>query len=478
MVDQLLAFSRLDAPAESSAKITSLSQLLPVLVQSFEPLAQKQQITFEYKAAVDKLWVAVETEVLEKVILNLLSNAFKYTPNGGQVSCELSLSDAGQITFSVSDSGIGIDPQYHQQVFERFGRLTPLHHEDVPGAGIGLALVKSLLDACGGQISLQSEAGKGAIFTVSFSRFEPDDNVEQLMDEALHISSDLTLELDGLEVVEQTAQIVDVIDEHRPTLLVIEDNTDMRNYICESLNDSYQCLSAVNGSAGLARAQADIPDLIISDIMMPELDGYSLSKALKEDDKTSHIPVILLTALSDKDSRKKGWQQQADDYLTKPFDVEELKLRIDNLLTLRNMLKQRFGEALFVEQPKVAITELAKGQGLSAKDQTFLDKLENVMAEHYHDHELSVGVLGSHVAMAERQLRRKLKALLNHAPSEYIRVYRLKKAAEKMVAGEQIQLAALNAGFASYSTFIASFKARYGMSPRDYLQQTQAQDNQ
>ncbi|MCJ8267948.1 MAG: response regulator [Psychrosphaera sp.] len=501
MVDQLLAFAKVEAPQGHKVHATCLNQLMPILSQSFEPLAEQKNIEFGFWQPPEALWVAIESENMEKIVLNLLSNALKYTPDGGRVFCELTLNTQRKVQTTIEDSAIGIAPEHHEQVFERFGRLTPLHQEDVPGAGIGLALVKSLVDAADGQISLQSEAGKGAVFCVCLNRYLPDDEEqagEALVVEGLVVNespqrtgtstSTVNLELASLQVPPEVKtqsvvdlQIDDRFDESRVVILIIEDNADMRQYIADSLGDRYQCLTACNGKEGVDVAREAIPDLIISDIMMPELDGYSLTKMLKEDDKTSHIPIILLTALSDTNSRKKGWQQQADDYLTKPFDVEELHLRVDNLLLLRNMLKQRFAQTLYIDSTNpdktgksgtADISELPKApQGMSEKDKTFLDKLETVMERQYHDPDLSVVTLGSEVAMAERQLRRKLKALLNHGPAEYIRAFRLKKAAEKIIAGEQIQMAALDAGFSSYSTFIASFKARYGMSPSEYVNQ-------
>ncbi len=493
MVDQLLAFAKVEAPQGHKVHTTCLNQLMPILSQSFEPLAEQKNIEFGFWQPPEALWVDIESEIMEKIVLNLLSNALKYTPDGGRVFCELTLNTQGKVQITVEDSGIGIAPEHHEQVFERFGRLTPLHQEDVPGAGIGLALVKSLVDAASGQITLQSEAGKGAVFCVCLNRYLPDDEelvgeepiVEALMDKQSQqrtSSSTVNLELESLQVspdVESQSTQNLQIDENQVVILIIEDNTDMRQYIADTLDERYQCLTASNGKEGVDVAREAIPDLIISDIMMPELDGYSLTKMLKEDDKTCHIPIILLTALSDTNSRKKGWQQQADDYLTKPFDVEELHLRVDNLLLLRNMLKQRFAQTLYIDSNnpdkagksgKADISELPKApKGMSDKDKAFLDKLEAIMEQQYHDPDLSVVTLGSEVAMAERQLRRKLKALLNHGPAEYIRAFRLKKAAEKIIAGEQIQMAALDAGFSSYSTFIASFKARYGMSPSEYV---------
>jgi CheY-like chemotaxis protein len=246
----------------------------------------------------------------------------------------------------------------------------------------------------------------------------------------------------------------------RPSILVVEDNLDMQTYLHNLLNVDYECLVTGNGRDGLEVALEQVPDLIVSDVMMPEMDGYELTQTLKEDQRTSHIPIIMLTARSDKESRLKGLREHADDYLTKPFDDEELLLRIANQLAARDIIKARFSGRIYLDEPLA--TEL------NQRERDFLERFEDLLKQGHADPDLDIGAMASRMAISIRQLQRKLKALTGHSPAEYLRAYRLKRAAELLGGGGQIVQIALDVGFSSQAYFGTCFKAQFGLSPKQF----------
>jgi CheY-like chemotaxis protein len=242
------------------------------------------------------------------------------------------------------------------------------------------------------------------------------------------------------------------------SVLVIEDNPDMRDYLGQVLGHAYHLAFASDGDTGLETALRDVPDLVVCDVMLPGKDGYEICHALKTDDRTSHIPVILLTALEGREERLKGLAEKADDYLTKPFDEAELTQRIANLLALRTLLQRRFARDLRFEAPLA---------DLSQRDQAFLQKLARVAAEHHADAEFDVSGMASSLAAGERNLQRKLKALLGMTPAEYLREYRLQQAMERLRRGERPGDVAFATGFVSQAHFSKCFRAQFGVSPSE-----------
>ena len=248
----------------------------------------------------------------------------------------------------------------------------------------------------------------------------------------------------------------------RRTILIVEDNPDMQNYLHDLLEEDYECMVAGNGKDGLEVAIEQVPDLVVSDVMMPEMDGYELTQILKEDQRTSHIPIIMLTARSDQESRLKGLRERADDYLIKPFNDEELSLRISNQLAARDIIKARFSGRIYLEEP--LSTEL------NERERDFLERFEALLTENYADPDLDIGIMASQMAVSTRQLQRKLKALTGHSPAEYLRAYRLKKAAGLLRKGGQITRVAMDVGFSSQAYFGTCFKAQFGLSPGQFQQ--------
>ncbi len=380
----------------------------------------------------------------------------------------------------VTDTGVGIAADQQLRIFERFERVINEQSEQITGAGIGLALVKEMVETHQGSIEVSSTLGEGAIFTVCLPIIGEVNDAE-----LANNSNDEIIAMELMNLSELNAQHADQnvcltpIEGNQTSVLVIEDNRDMRDYIVDALSDTYSCLAANNGLHGLAIAKEEIPDIVICDVMMPEMDGYETTNALRNNEKTCHIPVILLTARSDRESRLMGWYQKADEYITKPFDVEELLIRINNLLSIRAILRKRFSETAFLDcdhKDKNAI-DLTKNDpmavvklGLSNHlDYQILCGINDYLREHCSINDLKVIQIAKHCAMSERQFSRKLKAISDLSPVEYLRRFRLETAAQLLKQGNHVGHVIDCVGFSSQSYFGKCFKAHFGCAIKEYI---------
>lgn len=458
LVDQLLGLSRLSAQKPPTASAQPLMPLVEVLTESFRPLAQEKGLSLIQGESED-IWVNCAPDALEKILMNLLSNAIKYTPAGGRITVDVCSDGQDVAVLSVSDTGIGIPADEHAAVFERFHRIGEIG-ETIPGAGIGLALVKELVESYGGSVGLVSSPGAGTTVSIRLPRHEALEQGTTAKD-SVHVSAAARREVESLVQPGTTLSMAD--HDHgddRRCVLIVEDNPDMQNYLHDLLDQDYECLVAGNGQDGLEVALEQVPDLVVTDVMMPEMDGYELTQTLKEDQRTSHIPIIMLTARSDQESRLKGLRERADDYLIKPFDDEELLLRISNQLAARDIIKARFSGRIYLEEP--LSTEL------NERERKFLQRFEVLLKQDHSDPNLDIGSMASRMAVSTRQLQRKLKALTGHSPAEYLRAYRLKKAAKLLKKGGQITRVALDVGFSSQAYFGTCFKAQFGLTPGQF----------
>jgi signal transduction histidine kinase/ligand-binding sensor domain-containing protein/DNA-binding response OmpR family regulator len=494
MVDQLLDMARLKDLPSSSKQRKDVVKTCHFLVGSFKPLAQNRDIDLRFDLAgdsnlTDAIHVNMQPDALEKILSNLLTNAFKYSGDNTQITLIVTAKSQALVEVSVKDTGQGISESDQKQIFKRFIRLKN-SAAYVPGAGIGLALVKDLVEQHEGTITVHSVIGQGSTFTVALpisSSSESDSEVN----EAVVISAVEQVnssQREQLIVIGPSENEID--DSDKINILVIEDNQDMRQYIVSCLGERYLCAQAGDGEEGVEMARKNLPDLIISDVMMPKMDGFEVTQTLKNDQATSHIPIILLTARGDSDSRMKGWSQRADEFLEKPFNTTELLARIDNLLAIRRLLQVRFqGEfskleavieknAAQIEAPE-PITEQASEQDqeqdqeqappVNLVHQAFVDQANQVLEKHYGDEAFDVSRFASEMALSSRQLGRKLKALLDMTPAEAMRNFRLKKAAEQLSQGASPSVVSHKVGFGTHSYFTQCFKAKYGCNPSDYL---------
>lgn len=478
LVNQLLNLSKLEAgKMDLQVQAVDLHQFLRVLSSSFDSLAQHQAITFEKTVAVPEGLFWFDPDKLEKVIVNLLSNAFKFTPAGGTVSfaTELEAKAGGaMLHITVSDTGRGIAPDEQKRVFESFYQARQTVENQDGGTGLGLAFAKELVKLHKGVISLQSEVGKGSVFSVripvSREAFDADQVVAPGAGGYMLPSVQPIMPSPDQVVGNQQ-------DAHEPgspgavnreTVLIVEDNPELREYMASLLENDYIIYKAPDGAEALACARKVLPSLIISDLMMPGMDGMELTTRIKSDERTSHIPVILLTAKSGRESRIDGLKTGADDYLTKPFSVEELTVRVANLIELRKKLAGRYRERI-----RVHVTSA----GEMSLDDKFLMKAKEIVEANMEDVLFSVEKLAEEMSLSRTQLLRKLKALTGLAPNDFIRDLRLQKAAEMIrQKADTITQIGYAVGFNDQSYFSKSFKKEFGETPTEYSARVSQKD--
>ena len=467
MVDQLLDIARLDDFKHQNPLPIAVGESCNFLVESFRPLAEVRGITLTFdNRGDDRLSLEMLPDALEKILSNLLSNALKYCDDNQSITLAVWPEGDDKVALSVEDTGHGMTEDELRQIFERFTRLEK-NSRYVQGAGIGLALVKELVTCHHGTIDVKSQPGVGSTFTVVLPRRAVEgERVE--VNQALVMSAVEQVEHDLLPAAAR--DITETVEpgESRGVILVVEDNYDMRRYIVSCLSEAYDCIEAADGQQGIEEAQQSLPDLIISDVMMPNVDGFELTAQLKADDLTSHIPIILLTAFGDAQSRHKGWQQKADEFLEKPFDAVELLLRVDNLLSIRTLLRQRYQREFSIPLNLPPTGGQSKSDGLHPSARKFIDQLEGVLDENATSEAFDISGLVEKMHISHSNLRRKLKSILDLTPSEALRNFRLRKAAELLLDGNPAGTVAHMAGFASHSYFSQCFKAQYDCSPSEY----------
>ncbi len=463
MVDRMVTFSQLDAEARSPRVLYDVNAAVTQVCDGFETVANEQSIQLTIRGT-DPVYVSLTEDSLEQIVTNLVSNALKYTESGGEVTVSVRF-DNPDVVIEVRDTGIGISEDRQTEIFERFHRIESERTSQVPGTGLGLAVVAELVKANGGRIEVVSTPGVGSAFSVNLpgaTSFIPaDSDLKQTFNGRF-------VELERLSIIRSAESSpspeVAPTDDSGSRILVIEDNAEMREYVVGLLSEKYACYSASNGTAGLDLAQECIPDLIVSDVMMAGMDGYEVVHALRDDVRTSHIPIILLTAKSDHQSRIAGWLENVDDYIVKPFDPEELVYRIDSLLSVRELLRKRFGAGLSKEDPEDSpiVTEMRP------KDRDFLQKFEAIVAKHYADHDFRRSTAASLMAVSERQLNRKLSALVDHNFSDYVRKYRLRQSLSLLDEGLQVAQVSERVGFSNANYFSSCFRAEYGQTAKSY----------
>ncbi len=473
MVDQLLYMEKARVEKQVQRKSIHLPKLITHISQSFRDLSEEKGIELHLLQN-DDLWLSMTPDAIEKILLNLLSNAIKYSNSGGRINVSSRRLRDNSCELTITDTGIGIPEDKLTAIFDRYQRVMNEHSEKVTGAGIGLSLVKELVEEHGGTIVVKSEENVGSSFTIKLPTVEaPQRNQERdvtLLDEAISMELESLQESLSATIEQDPNETLKPLDNTLDTVLIIEDNPDMRAYIQETLSEQFHCIMAENGQKGIDYAIEYIPDLIVSDVMMPEKDGFEVTNILKEDERTSHIPIILLTARGDKQSRMTGWKNKADEYLTKPFDEDELQIRVENLLGIRKILQHRFITALFnsPQLPTQLPDETSSARVLAdEKEQAFLQKLNSTLEDIYSDPDLNLKQMASNLAISERQLQRKLKAVVDYTPNEYLRVFRLNKARDLILAGQKITAVAFEVGFKSSNYFSTCFKAHFGTSPSE-----------
>ncbi|PHN06104.1 tetratricopeptide repeat protein [Flavilitoribacter nigricans] len=461
LVNQLLDLARIEGGLMKVEKRDlELASYISNIARAFLPLAESKNIHFQMDIPERDYIAAVDVDKLEKIIYNLLSNAFKFTPEGGKVTIHVAIEGGRLLRLSVSDTGIGIPEADRERIFERFYQVDESSTRAYEGTGIGLALIKELVDMQEGQISVDSQSGKGSTFTVIIPlEMKNGEHQEIAMESVLPELNAIYPEVGSAVSNELTTTDKPPVAD-LPLLLLVEDNADLRNYVSAQLADKFQLLVAVHGRQGLEMAREQVPDVIVTDVMMPEMDGLQLTKKLRSDQRTSHIPILLLTARDDGATKIKGFETGAEQYLVKPFGIDELTARVNSLLSQRDLLRQKFSREVVLQPESVSMND---------HDAEFLQELIGIIEENIENESFTVEYLQREIGMSRMQLHRKLKALVNQSASEFIRSIKLKRAAQILLQpGIQITEAAYQSGFNHLSYFAKCFKEQYGLSPSEY----------
>ncbi len=462
LVNQILDLTKLEAKKmELQLKVDDLDSFLHQLTDSFQPLAHQKKIFFSNSIQLSGREFLFDSDKLEKIITNLLMNSFKFTPQNGVVTLHISdQASEKEIKIVVKDTGIGIPEEDQQHLFSAFYQVREGVDGD-QGTGLGLSLVKELVKLHQGSIQLESTLHKGTIITVSLPIQKSKPASHSLTKSLTPISEPVSSFSESTELPESPLTKDETQSEIK-TILIVEDNIDLQNYLASILSKLYTVVIAKDGAEGLEYAYQQIPDLILSDVMMPKLNGIDMTEKLKLDERTSHIPIILLTAKADLESRLTGLKIGADDYLAKPFIVEELFIRIANLLNLRKILAKKYMTRL----SGMASSKVTSEPSL---DEKFLQKAKAVVERHMSDSLFGVESMAEEMNLSRAQLFRKLKAISGLSPTDFISDIRLLRAAE-MIRGKFDTLAQISysVGFNEQSYFAKRFRKKFGMNPSDY----------
>jgi signal transduction histidine kinase/ligand-binding sensor domain-containing protein/DNA-binding response OmpR family regulator len=471
LIDQLLEVARLEVGSTPlRARRVELGTFVSRLGEAFGPLAQRQSIELVLELPEERVAVWADPAHLERILANLLSNALKFTQGGGTVRVSLR-AEPPVARISVRDDGPGIASADLPHIFDRFYRGSESAARHQPGTGIGLALAWELVALHGGTLEVESEEGSGSTFTATLLLGRDHLAAEQVVDDApledwtprLPLPS---MPVEELPVDEAADSSPERIPEDVTTVLVVEDNAELRAFIRMHLKGRFRVVEAADGVQGLELARRLLPDLVLSDVMMPGLDGYALCRALRADPETDFIPVILLTARAATQDRLTGLREAADAYLTKPFEVEELTTQIDNLIALRRRLRERFAGKVVRARP--ATIEAA------SPDAKFLDQVRGAIDVHMANEDFSVEELARLMAHSRGHLHRRLKEITDESPSDMLRRMRLERAAQLLEAGAgSVSEIAYGVGFKSVAHFSNRFQDHFGVRPSGYrLQKT------
>ncbi|BDD09284.1 hybrid sensor histidine kinase/response regulator [Fulvitalea axinellae] len=460
LINQMLEFRSM---AEKSKRLrvseSDAVGFLRNIYGAFTGMATQKNITFEFFAP-KKMNVCFDKEKVERIVYNLLSNALKYTPEGGKVSLSLT-QEKDEMRIIVSDTGIGIPAEKLENIYGRFFRAVDSDGEaEQTGSGIGLALTYDLVSLHLGTIDAESEVGKGTSFTVQLPT-----NAGSYPKESLVEPTESQPDSEPVVTVEEQedSEHFQEKKQEKPLVLVAEDNQQLRGYITKSLKGEFRVLEAENGKIALDIAREKSPELILSDVMMPEMDGNELCAEIKSDADTSHIPVVLLTAYDTRSDRLKGFDSGADDYVAKPFDEDVLVVKLRNLVETRRNFRKRFLKDLDWQPEE-------EQKNLSFDDR-FLGNAIGVVTKNLSDTDFSVEKMAGELGVSRSHLHVKLKALTGESASRFIRVIRLKEAARQLAQGvDNVSQIAYRTGFNSPAYFTKCFREHFGVTPKEYMQ--------
>ena len=461
-VNQLLDIARLEAGHTGlTLQPVLLGQFTSQIADLFHSLADARQIAFTFHADIPDGLYLMDTDKWNKIVYNLLNNAFKFTPTGGciQSGCQL---ENGQVCFSVTDTGIGIAVNKLPFIFDRFYQADDALSRSYEGTGIGLALVRELTTLLGGSVEVHSKPGVGSTFTVQLPVQVAPGNSPFTTD--IHTLYKNT----GVPSVKSLAVRLmpegAVVNTNSPLILIVEDNADLCQFIADELAVYYQVLTADNGREGWELTRQHLPDIVLSDVMMPLMNGLELTQQIRENPLTDHIAILLVTARSAHENRLDSLRLGADEYVVKPFDLAELHLRLANIISRRQKLQAFYRQQLTQSSARKEFVPLAS-------EDPFLTRIYSLLELNLSNSQVGVTWLAEQVAMDRKTLYRKLQAKLQLTPHELIRTYRLRRSSDLLRQGKSVVETAYSVGFDNVNYFGQCFKEQYQLTPGEFINQ-------
>lgn len=477
LINQVLDLSKLESGTMRLHLVQGdVVAFVKYLTESFQSYAESKNVTLRFEAEPLQLSIAYDREKLQAIVSNLISNAIKFTPSGGKVNVELRIENLeldtqrpsilpSPFSIVVSDTGVGIPAEKLPHIFDRFYQVDNSATRANEGTGIGLALVRELVKLMGGDIAVESRPGVGTVFSATLPAFSVTEDMAQVRPE------DFSAPLLPLlaEPPQSDPPPADGLANDAPLVLLVEDNTDVRRYLAQCLRDQYRIIEAHDGQQGIDLALEQVPDLVVSDVMMPHKDGFEVCAALKNDDRTSHIPIVLLTARAAVEDRIAGLRRGADAYLTKPFHRAELLVTLEKLIESRRRLQARYSQMFAGEPLDTAPTADAPADDeVAVVEDVFLQKLRDIVEAHLSDAEFDMNQLSRAAGMSHSQIFRKLKALMGRSPSAFIRSVRLRHAADLLKnTALTVSEIAYETGFTSPAYFSTMFLEEFGKTPTE-----------
>lgn len=467
LVNQILSFRKLEAGHENvQALQTDMVPFLHDLFSSFEETAKLRKISYDFHSSTSELVAWFDPEKMEKVVFNLLSNAFKFTPDRGVIKLEVDKKE-DHLQIRVSDSGNGIKKELHEQIFKRYYEKVAIPFSKWKGSGLGLALSKQMIALHQGKLWVESEVGKGATFFVELPLGKDHFKAGELVDGKLVAPlPSPTLQVEAPKVADEQPSLAPIIQAvaKAPAILLVEDNTEILQYLEEIFQGTYRIFTAVDGEEGLRKAAEQNPDLIISDIMMPNMDGTTLCSKIKSDIKTSHIPVILLTARAAQPFKNEGLETGADDYITKPFNPSELRLRVRNIIRTRKIIREKFVRVMNFEPKEVTVT---------SADEQFLRNALEIAEKHIDNSKFTAEQFAYELAVSRPLLFTKMKALTDQTPNNFMKALRMKRAAQLLEQRKlNVSEVAYKVGFRDTRYFSKCFQKQFNKTPSEYMSES------
>ncbi len=468
LINQLLDLSKLEVGSmKLKAKQYNIVSFAKYLFYSFESIAENKKIVLKFESEYEIIPVVFEPDKMEKIFYNLISNALKFTPEEGEIKISIKTRDLKYAEIKIADTGIGIPEKLLENIFDRFYQVDNSITRAYEGTGIGLALTKELVELHKGNLTVNSKEGEGTQFIINLPLCDLKTEKEYVIEFADDsFAKDYTFEFSKIPLADSNSDVQEQITPNQQEIiLIVEDNPDVRAFMREQLSNEYKIIEATNGNEGFYLAQNEIPDLIITDVMMPLKDGYQFTKEIRRDEKTSHIPIIMLTAKVGIDERIEGLESGIDSYIPKPFNAKELVATVKNLISQRLQLRKRFSSTTIIKPSEVSSDSV---------DRQFMKKVIQIIENHFEDDQFGVDKLASEINMSISQLNRKMNALIDQAPGYLIRSLRLQRAADyiKQNSGSIAEIC-YKVGFSDQAYFSRAFKKQFGCSPSEYKKANQ-----